>query len=290
MTRRLGNCPECGGVNTYPFLFISNNNMIYKCKKCKETQSKALPLIKKKIIYLDQFFLSKVFRKSEEDFIKASETLTRLAYYQVLVCPYSTIHETETHQWRYNEMAELFEFIKRYSRGHYFEADYEVEMTQLKRSYEAFLNGASPAIGLLEQDAVPEDVHQWDNHIFVDAGRYVEDAELVRSLKNQVVDNIIMDIDEWRKQRLSFEEIFELNVGAWEKTVKDAFKELKFQTIDNPLFLPILSKYLMQLFMFNSRGETPDERYLKMTEYMKSDYIKHIPFVNIFSKIYSLLR
>jgi hypothetical protein len=32
-------------------------------------------------------------------------------------------------------------------------------MTQLQRSYEAFLKGAFPVIDILEQDAIPEEVH-----------------------------------------------------------------------------------------------------------------------------------
>ncbi len=287
--RRIGNCSICGGVNTYGILFIRDNNVLYGCDSCQKTHLRALPPLKKKIIYLDQCFLSKVFRKSDSEFIKVSATLARLAQYLALVCPYSTIHETETHQWRSEERAELFKFIKRFSRGHDFEADYEVEMTQLQRSYEAFLKGASPAIELVEQDAIPKDVHQWDDFFWIDAKKYVEDAELIRSLKNQVVERMVTVIDEWRKESLSFEELFEQEGGAWKEGVMNAFiKALK----DPMSFLdqPILSEYLMRLTIFRGEGGTPEEQLNKMMEYMKSDYIKHIPFVEISSKIHALLR
>jgi len=77
LMRRIGNCSTCGGENTYGILFIRDNNILYGCDKCQKTELRALPSIRKKIIYLDQCFLSKVFRKSDSDFIKVSESLSR---------------------------------------------------------------------------------------------------------------------------------------------------------------------------------------------------------------------
>lgn len=75
--------------------------------------------------------------------MELADKIVKLAYYQALVCPYLTIHETET--------------------------------------------------------------HQWDDYVWFDVGRYVEDIELVRSLKNLVIEKFIGIIDEWKNKNLSFE-------------------------------------------------------------------------------------
>jgi hypothetical protein len=225
--------------------------------------------------------------------MKIAETLSRLAKYHALVCPYSTIHETETHQWRNAERAELFKFIKRFSRGHDFAPDYDVEMTQLQRSYKAFLKGAPPAIELLESDALSKDVNEWDNFFWVDVAKYIDDAELLRSLKQQVMDKMVDAIDEWKNQTLSFEELLDEEVSAWKKSVMDSYlKSLFGGAKDLMAFLtqPILSEYLLRLAIMRDGGESPDQRMSKLMEYIGSDYIRPIPFVDIFSKIHSLLR
>ncbi len=130
LNRIIGNCPKCNKINSYGILYIKSNSILYGCKSCQITHLHKLPDIRKKIIYLDQFFLSKVFRKSEPDFMELADKLMKLAHYQALVCPYSTIHETETHQWRREERSDLFKFIKKFSRGHEFKPDYDIEMTQ----------------------------------------------------------------------------------------------------------------------------------------------------------------
>jgi hypothetical protein len=266
---------------------------LYGCKNCKTTHLRKLPVLRKKIIYLDQFFLSKVFRKSESDFLPIAEKLKRLAYYQALVCPYSTVHESETHQWRREEKEELFKFIKQFSRGHEFIPDYDVEMIQLKRSYTAFLRGDSPQIELIQRDALRNNVNQWDDYFWIDVGKYVEDVELIRNLKNEVANGFVDAVNEWKNKDLSFDTILTQEVGAWRDNIINSFFKSAPKVLNDPLaFLeqPIISQYLLKLSRIEEAGQTPDERMKKVIEFLRSDYIRHIPFVDISSRIHALLR
>ena len=293
LNRIIGNCSKCQAINAYGILYISNNSILYGCKSCKTTHLRKLPDLRKKIIYLDQFFLSKVFRKSDSDFLSIAEKLKKLAHYQAIVCPYSTAHESETHQWRREERDELFKFIKQFSGGHDFIPDYDVEMTQLKRSYKAFLKGDSPQIELIERDALADDVHHWDDYIWIDVGRYVEDIELIRNLKNEVANGFVDAVDEWKNKELSFGELLAHEVGAWRDNIINSFLKSAPKVLNDPLaFLeqPIISQYLLKLSRIEEAGQTPDERMRKIMQFLQSDYIRHIPFVDIFSRIHALLR
>lgn len=293
LNRIIGNCSKCQAINSYGILYISNNSILYGCKSCKTTHLCKLPDLRNKIIYLDQFFLSKVFRKSDSDFLSIAEKLKRLAHYQALVCPYSTIHESETHQWKPEKRGELFKFIKRFSRGHDFIPDYDVEMTQLQRSYKAFLKGDSPQIELIERDALADDVHHWDDYIWIDVGRYVEDIELIRNLKNEVANGFVDAVDGWKNKNLSFDEILIQEVRAWKDNIINSFLKSAPKVLSDPsafLDQPIISEYFLRLSMIKEAGQTPDERMGKVMQFLQSDYIRHIPFVDIFSSIHALLR
>src|SRR6185437_14641053 len=92
-------CPQCNAVGKFGILFVSNNHVVRGCSACNFTGSIKLPTLKKTIIYLDQFFLSAAFRSNQSKFVDARERIVDLATRQLIVCPWSDIHEAETHQW-----------------------------------------------------------------------------------------------------------------------------------------------------------------------------------------------
>src|SRR5688572_2217580 len=97
-----------------------------------------LPGIRKKVLYLDQFFFSHAFRGRDQRFLKAVDRVKRMAHLQLLVSPYSSVHEDETHQWRGHQdktQEQLMDFIKETARGAEFERDYNVEQTQVLKAF-----------------------------------------------------------------------------------------------------------------------------------------------------------
>lgn len=136
----LGPCPSCG-KKSFGNVDVYGSHVLRGCGACEYKDRVPLPPVKKKIIYLDQFFLSLAFRQSNARFVEAAELIKKLASFQLLVAPYSTVHEDETHQWE--RYAELFSFIKATSRGHVFLSAYDVARFQLERAFDAWLAGGS---------------------------------------------------------------------------------------------------------------------------------------------------
>src|SRR5262249_28777253 len=133
--------------------------------------------------YLDQSFLSHAFRAGIEEFVHAAKLIDELADAQLLVCPYSSIHETETHQWRHLDQARLWEFIKRTSRGHAFQRESDVRHTQICRGFVRFLSEATTSFSLERNDAVPSGLNDWDDYFRIDVPIVLDNAELIRTLK-----------------------------------------------------------------------------------------------------------
>ena len=130
----LGDCVGCDAKNSFGNISIHDNYVRRGCKQCRYESTAWLPEIRKKVLYLDQCFFSGAFGGGDQRFVDAVERVKQVAHLQLLLVPYSSVHEDETQQWRgYNELThtDLLEFIKATARGAEFEKDYSVERTQV---------------------------------------------------------------------------------------------------------------------------------------------------------------
>ena len=178
VTRVLGDCPGCGEKDSFGNVSV-HEYVLRGCKHCNYQSMVWLPEIHKKVIYLDQFFFSGTMRGKDSRFKVATERIKRMSDLQLLVAPYSSVHEDETHQWRgYDGMTndQLMEFIKATSRGSEFEKDYRVERTQVLKAWEAFLKGQPPEYVFEDRDAIQGTLNEWNNYFRIDVSGYTPRA------------------------------------------------------------------------------------------------------------------
>ena len=64
----LGDCPGCGGKQQFGNVSVQGDRILRGCKCCKYHIAIPLPKIRKKILYLDQFFFSNAFKKQDPRF------------------------------------------------------------------------------------------------------------------------------------------------------------------------------------------------------------------------------
>lgn len=205
VTYVLGNCPGCGRNDSFGNVDVFGGQTVFQgCKKCNYHVRIPLPKLKKKIVYLDQFFFSHTFRGQEKRFLDAAARIERASSLQLLVAPYSSIHEDETHLWSGRD--ELFRFMKGVSRGHKFQYAQEVHRMQLLRAFEAWREKSSAGYQCEEQDALHGDIHGWDGYFRIEVGRYMGEVNLIRSLKNESVEGLVGLFDGWRNLETTFEE------------------------------------------------------------------------------------
>lgn len=297
VTRILGDCPGCGGKQCYGNVFIQNNKVLRGCTNCKFKLTIVLPEIRKKIIYLDQFFFSGAFRAGEHRFVEAAQQIRHVSDLQLLVAPFSSIHEEETHQWRgYGDKNkdDLMEFIKATSRGHEFKPAYEVQQTQIIKAFKAFIEGHPPEYSLEERDAVEGNVHKWDDYFRIDVGRYMGDIELIRELKGKSIESLVGMFDDWRQSTTTFEQdvTFELQAAG------RAYLESYFQYVarlgqgdysavfDSPIISMVVQRMLLCL-----PEEMPIEESLKLvTNFFNSKHFAEIPYQLLSARMFAVLK
>lgn len=194
VTRVIGPCPKCQQPESFGNVMVRSDHVLRGCKRCDYSERIYLPPLDKKIIYLDQFFFSAAFRERDTRFIEVAELIKRATSDQVLLAPYSSIHEDETHQWRGfdgHSKEDLMQFIKATSRGHEFEPSYSVEHDQLLRAFESFLSNDASDFEIDRRLAIRSEVNHWEDYFRIDVGGYRGNIELIRDLKNQGVSGLV---------------------------------------------------------------------------------------------------
>lgn len=280
VTYVLGDCPGCMAQNTFGNVDIYSDYVYRGCKRCRYHDRVDLPPLRKKVLYLDQFFYSHAFRGGDARFVAAAERIAQLASLQLVVAPFSSVHEDETHLWEKRD--ELFKFIKATARGHAFEAAYEVERTQIIKSFQAWLAGESAEYPLDQSDAVEDDVHHWDSYMRIDVGRYMGDIELIRDLKKQSIEGLVNLFEGWRKLQTPFEEDLVAEYQVAGKAYMDFYLDFALRVAGGDYMAmfdaPIISM-VVQTMLHVIPDEVPsDQKLRRCVEFLGSDHFKELPY------------
>jgi hypothetical protein len=297
VTRILGDCPGCGAKGRFGNVSVRADHVLRGCMSCKYSTTIWLPETRKRILYLDQFFFSSAFRDRDPRFIRAAQRIRDISALQLLAVPFSSIHEDETHQWRGYDgknKDDLMEFIKATSRGHEFEPSYEVEQTQIVRAFQAYLQGKSPAFDLQHGDAVPSDIHEWDDYFRIDVGRYINDIELIRDLKRQGVEMLVDAFPGWRQSTNTFDQDVALELREAAKNYFEAYLKYaaRIATGDYAALLdsPIMAMVVQALLHCLPEDSAPEESLKKIAAFFQSEHFAEIPYQWLSVRVFATLK
>lgn len=279
VTYILGDCPGCKSENTFGNVDVYGDHVYRGCKRCRYKEHIDLPPIRKKVLYLDQFFFSGAFRGGDARFVAAAERISRLASLQLLVAPFSSIHEDETHQWE--KRKELSEFIKATARGHEFEPAYEVEQTQIIKAFEMWLAGGPTEYEVAPDDALRDNVHQWESYLRIDVGRYLGDIDLIRELKRQSIEGLVDLFEGWRQLKSSFEDDLEAEYRDAGRAYMNFYMEFAMRIARGDymamLDAPIISQVVQTMLHVVPDDDAPEVKLRKCSEFLLSDHFKATP-------------
>ena len=297
VTRVLGDCPGCGGKGQFGNVSVRADHVLRGCMSCKYSTTVWLPEVRKKILYLDQFFFSSAFRAHEPRFVKAAERIRQISALQLVIVPFSSIHEDETHQWRGHSgknKEDLMEFIKATSRGHEFEPAYDVEQTQIVRAFQAFLEGKPSAFALEQHDAVEGDIHEWEDYFRIDVGRYMGDIELKRDLKRQSVEELVDVFPSWRQSTNNFDEDVAIEIHDAARGYIDSYFKYADRIAAGDVAAlfdsPIMSRVVQSLLNCLPEEMLPEERMKQVGVFFSSSHFSEIPYQWLSARVYATLK
>lgn len=293
----LSDCPDCKGKNSYGNVSVHGNHVLRGCKYCQYSTTVFLPEIRKKVIYLDQFFFSHAFRGGDVRFATAVERVKRMTHLQLLVAPYSSVHEDETHQWRGHKdksHQQLMDFIKATSRGAEFEKAYRVEETQVLKAFEAFLAGGPSEYVFEVRDAIQGALDEWDDYFRIDVGGYMRDIELKRTLKTQAVQDLVNVFDQWQQSTQTFDQDVALEMHDAGKNYLQSYLRKVNRiaqgdfnaAIDSPIVATVVEHMLHYLPKETPRAEAIN----RCAEFFQSEHFAQVPNVWISAHLFPTLK
>jgi len=286
-------CPVCGQVGHYGNVNVGDNLLNSGCNSCGEWFRYPLPELKKEIVYLDQFFLSHAFRQQERPFVEAAERIKGLAARQLLVCPYSSVHTDETHLWRHEQQEELYKFIKQTARGHKFSQSYEIKQNQMIESFGAFRNRESSTIDINERDAFHENIHRWDDYLWIDLRPILGDLEAMRQGKSNAIEALVGLFPEWTNLSTTFQEDVIQEARGYGRSLMQQYLSLVAsiaEDIMNYLHSSIDASFVESLLHYDSNSMDIELRLQRVNEFLLSEYFANIPNVKVSCELFAVLR
>ncbi|HET9819042.1 MAG TPA: hypothetical protein VFP92_07765 [Rhodanobacteraceae bacterium] len=277
---------------------LVRDHVLRGCKACPYSQRIPLPNLSKKIIYLDQFFFSAAFREKDDRFIAAATLIKRATAHQLLLAPYSSVHEDETHQWRgFNGQTkdDLMEFIKATSRGHDFEPAYRIEHDQVLDAFQSFCDGKSSEFSLNRRTALRSDINYWEDYFRIEVGAYRGDIELIRQLKNDSVEELVRDaFPGWRSSSASFDEHVQLEIRDAAKLYIKFYLDYVARIINGDYSAmfdsPIVSMIVQDMMHMLPRDLDTDAKISTIKHFFSSEHFSNIPNAWMSARIFAILR
>jgi len=300
VTRIIGDCPSCGAKNAFGNISVKSEFVVRGCIACRHKKKLLLPPIRKKVLYLDQFFFSRAFRRSSKydaKYANAIDWIRQLALNQQLVAPFSTVHEDETHQWSgddHHTPEDLMRFIKNSSGGHKFEASWCIQKDQTVGSFMSFLKEQSAEFGVDSDIAFRNSVHGWTDYFWIDVGGYIGDVDRIAKAKNDSVADLVAELPRWRESKMPFEESLELEYRDAGRGYIDAYSEFVMRTGSgdvSALFdAPIASMVIESMMHGFDHEVSNDVKLKKVLEFFNSGHFRKIPYQYISCRAFAVLK
>lgn len=293
VSKIIGDCPGCGRKDGYGNVGVHGTTLSRGCLSCRRWDQIPLPQLSKKVLYLDQFFYSHAFRGENKNFVEAKEKIEKLSHDQLLVSPYSDIHEDETHLWKPDQRDLLWKFIKQTSSGHQFNAEYQVRDKQLHRAFKAFLTNGDASCPIDVSDALPRNINGWDDYVWIDVKSFRKNIIELRKGKSESVSGLLDLFPKWASRDSTFEadvrEEIDASGDGFINSYIDYVKRIADGDYDALWNSPLASRVVEQLMKYGEKLH-PSLRMQRIQSFFSSAYFAGIPSETIAAEFYALLR
>lgn len=221
-------CPKCKKNDCFGVLSIFACHYTRRCRECWFTDNYKLPELKKKIIYLDQFAISEMMKvineklgkkeKVDKFWIQLFECLERLVRLQMIICPDSSFHQSES------ELSKYYKSLKRmyehFSHGATFYDPSTIRRFQVTDHFRRTIVKEMPRRPITSESVIYGDIHGWQDHLIISVEFKTSDKEIETARQSRLkVHQSIADLfAKWRtEKKKKFKDWYVAESIAWGK-------------------------------------------------------------------------
>ncbi len=289
---QLESCPRCRQPESYGRCQVSKKGLVFRCNACRHFEVKPLPAIRKKIIYVDQFALSKMVKSKDDDFwADLYQRLTKLTANEVVTCPFSPVHVEESN-FDFRHRDALKTMYRKLAGDDEFRRAEDIEKRQLARSLHAFIGCTkSKATDLFDDDAFDSSPHRWSEvfHLHLDFPYDDDLIDELRKAKESLHASMQSLRERWQANPVTFEE----QVVAETLSFRSAIESYRQQTggdpdkywwVTSPLHLDVVNWLARTVQTIDPDEQDPVS---VLDRFVESDEFAETPCVYIQSRIWA---
>jgi len=296
-------CPQCS-LQDFGVLSIQSDRYIRRCRRCHYTQTRSLPQLRKKVLYLDQFAISNLYKAASSDdpdgvWSNILDKLKRVIAMQLVVCPSSEFHQAESLVYRFYD--DLRNFYESLSGGIRFRPSIHIHCEQLVLLLRDFLSVSPFSLPQLRQNrwAFESDPDVWVDRLIVGARvTYTDDAvEAVRAARERVHEDLLPTFRSWQLGAQSFAEVFEHEARGWVEAVIGGYLSyleridaISTGTSETPLNPYPNEAALIIKCLNNAASDSgiPGDQTLDRTlDFLRSEQVLRAPFLKIMALLFA---
>jgi len=221
-------CESCGIGIVRPVDVMGGERVVFRCSNrvCFVTVHAELPPLKKKVIYLDTSIISSMAKaKAREDtdspYLKLYEALRRATARNLIVCPGSTIVESEA---EFSSLSDTIVEMSRHLSDPGLHHELHVKEMQLLRALERFLAGQPPELEVRPQwrDAFQSDPDVWHGtfNVMVNMHTPEEFIAAARTAKTATLPQIEEMYRAYERDGFTFQHIVDVEERGFAEAVR----------------------------------------------------------------------
>jgi hypothetical protein len=295
-------CPRCKNVS-FGILSVGGNSVTKRCKDCRYSHDEVLPDLDKRVVYLDQFAVSELYKtKSKtrrpgapsEQFWQDCYTLANRAYLrQQVIFPASNLHFDETIVW--HSPGELRLAHEMFSGETSFENTDAIATLQEWEFAKAYLTGRGPpGLSFNVDEVLLGDRNVWlpVYHISVNTNFSLFTPGL-RNDKAIADDSLKQLAEGWIKNRPTFDDILRHELASYGSAIRYALGEqvAKSQAAiasNDPLSVlemrfGLMNRYRRVASLFERNGVPPQDAFKEVFRFLDWPEHKQQPAHKIFA-------
>jgi len=299
-------CPKCK-KNSFGVLMITGHRYTRRCGECWHSEGFGLPILDKKIIYLDQFVLSemmkavnrKLGKKNVDKFWFALfEKLERLNKLQLIVCPDSTFHRNESLLFEPKAMKRMYEH---FSNGVHFFDPGTIRRFQIAAYFRKKVGSEDAEIGI--DDITHGRIDEWQDrlHVSIDFGIKDEEIKDFEKSRESVFEALRKVFESWKGEKNKKFNDWYLEEGlAWGRAMAERYAHqlaesaasvANGQGYDIEKYTSfILSEELVLIHNLNLYIEGDQlEKTRKVISFLQSEDMLKIPFNEIAASLWAAI-
>jgi hypothetical protein len=303
-------CPACNAPSAFGVLSIGGNRLSQRCQKCKFIGQTILPRLNKRVIYLDQFAISNVYKiRSGESlrpvhvhnfWVEFERRIQRAKTSHAAIFPSSDIHMDETIVSRFSSELRVEHEI--FGGGASFVDSGTLNRAQEMEFAKAFMSGQpAPDLQFDVDTALRGHRNDWlpNLHITVNSD-YSSFASALRESRDRLQAAMLPLFERWQRDRPSFGAVLKEELAAIGKARiesyflmwRDYIYAIECQDSDKIFNIELSSGMRHATIMaqvFKDLGVQDDECLKKLVEFWSWPELIKLPFHRIGAHMYAAI-